>query len=397
MESLSPLPELRAWQQEALDRWLPRRRGVASVVTGAGKTTFALACISRMRIEVPDLRVLIVVPTIALLDQWMVELETSLALPRTDIAAHGGGAKPAITGAVHVSVVNTARTLTSQLATSGPWMLVADECHRYGAPANRSAVRGEWAAALGLSATPTREYDDWFEQYVVPETGPIFYEYSYEDALADRVLTPFVLTNFKVPMSGKERAAVERANMHIARLVSRHPNTDQEALKQALIRRSRLFQSVRSRLPAARELMKSRRGVRALIFHEQIVAANELVSLLREDGHRVVAYHSGLSSPARQKNLLLFRTHQVDVLVTCRALDEGLDVPDAQFGLICASTASTRQRIQRLGRLVRRAEGKVEAEVATIYAGDAEASRLRSEEEQMSGLARVRWFSVEFR
>lgn len=383
---------LRAWQRDALGIWLTRRRGVASVVTGAGKTTFALACLAQVRQEDPGIRALIVVPTIALLDQWIVELETELGLQRDDIAVHGGGRHGLASAPVHVAVVNTARSLTSGLTSSGRWMLIADECHRYGAPANRNAIAGDWSAALGLSATPVREYDDYFEQFVAPETGEVFFEYSYDDALRDGVLTPFSLCNYQVELTLEERDSLSSVDRTIARLLA--DASDSEALKRATFRRSRIIQSARSRLPAARELIRKHRGLRAIVFHEQIAAAELLVGLLIRDGHRVVAYHSGISAPKRQKNLLMFRTHQADVLVTCRALDEGLDVPDAEYGLICASTASTRQRIQRLGRLVRKAQGKTHAEVATIFAGDHEEERLRKEAAQLLGIASVRWFKV---
>jgi superfamily II DNA or RNA helicase len=275
-------------------------------------------------------------------------------------------------------------------------MLVADECHRYGAPANRRAIEGDWVASLGLSATPTREYDTWFEDYVVPETGPIFFEYGYDQALHDGVLTPFQLTNYEVPLTAREQARVDTASRRIAQLLEDGGVADDDQLKRALLARARLLQAAKARLPAARALMHTRKGRRAIVFHEQIAAAEEVLGMLVEDGHRAVAYHSALAAPTRQKNLLLFRQGQVDVLVTCRALDEGLDVPDAEFGLICASTASTRQRIQRLGRLVRRAEGKDVAEIATIYAGKPERSRLEEEEATLSGVAGVRWFEVRF-
>ena len=39
------MAELRKWQQIALDEWTRAdNRGIASVVTGGGKTIFALAC-----------------------------------------------------------------------------------------------------------------------------------------------------------------------------------------------------------------------------------------------------------------------------------------------------------------------------------------------------------------
>ena len=60
-------------------------------------------------------------------------------------------------------------------------------------------------------------------------------------------------------------------------------------------------------------------------------------------------------------------------------------MPDASLAVIVASTASTRQRIQRLGRVLRPAPGKSARRDLTIYASEPEAERLASEEEASKG------------
>ena len=82
------------------------------------------------------------------------------------------------------------------------------------------------------------------------------------------------------------------------------------------------------------------------------------------------------------------------MLVTCRALDEGLDVPEAEFGIIGASTASLRQRIQRLGRVLRPHPDKKTATVVTLYVLPGESEALRAESENLEGVAGVRWFEA---
>lgn len=387
---------LRRWQVEALESWKVGRRGVASVVTGGGKTTFALAC-ARLMLELePAVRVLVVVPTTALRDQWVVEMAAHLGLERTAIGTVASSLKRGGPPAV-VLVVNTARTAVKTNLGNDPWMLIADECHRYGAPANRTAIMGEWYASLGLSATPVREYDDWFEEFVAPEIGHVFYEYGYAEALADGILSPFQLKNYRVPLTKSEESEVGRLNRSIARASSRAEGPESDGSVERLLRaRAAVVQRARARIPATVTIMDGHRGERCIVFHESIAAADTIASLLREEGHRVATYHSRMGVVARLRELDLFRAGQLDVLVTCRALDEGLDVPGATFGLIVASTASTRQRIQRLGRVLRKAPGKSAAVVATIYAGTTERSRLEREEEGLAGAAQVRWYEVAF-
>ena len=81
----------------------------------------------------------------------------------------------------------------------------------------------------------------------------------------------------------------------------------------------------------------------------------------------------------------------VNVLITCRALDEGTNVPEANVAIVAHSTSSTRQRIQRLGRVLRPAPGKSRASVYTLYAGRKERERLAAEAMGLRGVARIEW------
>ena len=77
--------------------------------------------------------------------------------------------------------------------------------------------------------------------------------------------------------------------------------------------------------------------------------------------------------------------------MTCRALDEGFNVPETELGIIAASTATRRQRIQRLGRVVRPSKGKAGATIYTLVATGPEIDRLNEEEERLEGVASVSW------
>ena len=69
----------------------------------------------------------------------------------------------------------------------------------------------------------------------------------------------------------------------------------------------------------------------------------------------------------------------IDILITCKALDEGFDYPDVDAVLLLSSSSSTRQRIQRLGRALRVSDDKNDALIVTIYSSDNEYMRLKDE------------------
>lgn len=93
----------------------------------------------------------------------------------------------------------------------------------------------------------------------------------------------------------------------------------------------------------------------------------------------------------RRENLRLYRRGVFDVLVTCRALDEGFNVPETQVAVVASSTASSRQRIQRLGRVLRPSPGKEEAKIYTIYATQLEQERLLREASALAEVSSVTW------
>lgn len=144
-------------------------------------------------------------------------------------------------------------------------------------------------------------------------------------------------------------------------------------------------------MPVTVSIADAHRGTRLVVFHEAIAEAEEIASLLRDRNHSVTLYHSRIAAPMRRDNLRLFREGRFDVLVSCRALDEGVNVPETEVGVIASSTASTRQRIQRLGRVLRPAPGKRSATVYTLYATDVEQERLAAEAERLTGTAEINW------
>src|SRR5205823_10645667 len=125
--------------------------GVVSVVTGAGKTALALLAFDRVRSQVPEARLVVVVPTLALLDQWVVALGADLGLAASDVATYSGESKPRHPGIANVVVLNTARSVAPQIAASSACLFVVDECHRAGSPENAKALQVGAGYRLGLS------------------------------------------------------------------------------------------------------------------------------------------------------------------------------------------------------------------------------------------------------
>ena len=385
--------EPRAWQRTALDEWRTAMRGVASVVTGGGKTVFAFLCIETFLKVYPGGQIVIVVPTITLLDQWFVGLQEELGVPVKDIACFSGEEKADGPRTINILVINTGRTLVRELAATAKTLLIVDECHRAGSPENALALQGSFAGALGLSATPKREYDQGFEHYVVPILGPVIFEYDYVQAHHDGVVTPFDLVNVHVDMLPHEQVEYDKLTRRVAVLFQKVKKGagNEEQLKRILQQRAGISATAKMRLPVAAKIVDSNRGARTIVFHERVSSAKDLYDILQKRNHSVCLYHSQIAPSVRRDNLRLFRRGVFDVLISCRALDEGMNVPETTIAVIASSTASQRQRIQRLGRVLRPAKGKDKATIYTLFATEQERNRLSKEAERLEGVADVVW------
>jgi superfamily II DNA/RNA helicase len=97
---------------------------------------------------------------------------------------------------------------------------------------------------------------------------------------------------------------------------------------------------------------------RIILFTERIKTAEELFGLLQKNyPGKICKYHSEMSPLAKQCSLESYRQGEKTAIVCCRALDEGLNVPETDAGIIISMGGSLRQRVQRIGRIVRRGDG----------------------------------------
>jgi len=390
-----PDPRLYEWQRSALTAWDNNaRRGIVEAVTGSGKTRIGLAAIESHIRKLGAAAVL--VPTIALMDQWTDELATWLRIDRSCIGQVYGGRRDSLKpGSVSVYVVNTAvdcmaSDVGAARRTGASVLLVADECHRYGAETFRSAIRAGFASTLGLSATPERLGDYGMEEAVIPMLGPIGFRYGYEEALRDKVIADFEVAYIGLSFVPEERKPYEQLTHEITQLqqvlISKYPglrtgkffanlqrlvrDREDPAIERYLSivgQRRRLLMSAGARADFVEWLVRDvRHGRQTFLFHDSISGCEWLADALVEAGIPAAAHHSGKSTEERDAILRAFRWGSLQAITAAKTLDEGIDVPDASVGVIVAGSTVRRQRIQRIGRILRPGPGK-KARILVCY------------------------------
>lgn len=409
--------KLYEWQEKCLKRWFTNNgRGMVQAATGAGKTMLALTAVKRLERKLgQELLVRIVVPNGGLMCQWehalleFLENETEEERAPVDfrgqIGLCGGGQKASPDHKYMVFVINSARyelarQLLAELREGKKVILIADECHHYGSSQNRLIFEflpfieqyKDNYFSLGLSATlPAGQEKTYLESVL----GRKIYNYGIAEASRSQTVCRYDVFHIRVNFKKEEWDAYEEISDKMTalyqRIIKLYPalkGMNQKEQFEALGRlsgdknpriaeaasgylmltykRKSLVCLAKERIACVCELIKRLdTGEKIIIFGERISQADELYRILQERyPGKAGRYHSKMGQQANKNVLDRFRQGEIRILISCKALDEGVDVPDASVGVILSGTSGHRQRIQRLGRIIRNAEGK---EGASLY------------------------------
>lgn len=388
--------KLRDWQEKALKLWKKEKRGVVKVVTGGGKTYFAIRCIEEFKKNKKNKpKVLILVPTVTLLDQWIVDLEETY---EGNIGKIGGGFNTGSKEDIYVCTYASFKKIANNVDRKNTF-LICDECHRAGTKKLGGLLKTGWVASLGLSATPEREFDENFEEIITPILGNKIFEYDYVEAHKDGIISDFELMNIYAPMMNFEDDEYTEISKKIAKRISilGGLNKTDEALKVLFFQRARIVNNARNRIPAALKVIQKHKRNKWLVFCETIDQANKFKRVLDKNNFSSACYHSKITPITRQYNLFLLKNDLIDILITCKSLDEGFNYPDLDSAIILSSSSTSRQRIQRLGRILRTSLNKDKAFIASIYSSDDEFDRLVDEQIsfQEVGIS-IKWSKLRF-
>ncbi|WP_176522983.1 DEAD/DEAH box helicase [Blastococcus aggregatus] len=407
----------RAWQSEALAAWTSHeRRGVVEAVTGTGKTTVGVLA-AASAVDAGE-KVLVLVPGRELLDQWYEVLQRNL--PSIRIGRLGDGNEDAL--ARHEVVVATVQSASrwQVLQPDTPGLLIADEVHRYGAETFARALEPEFVARLGLTATYARD-DEGLARHLDPYFGGVVYTCGYERGLADGVLARFRVGLLGVDFDSQERELYGEYNATArtlrGRLIATHgcppepfgsfmaavvmlsegglgafrPTKDARAYLNAFSKRRQLLAECRRKHEALAELAPVLAAAdRGLVFSETKDNADAAALLLSQRGVAAMSFTSSLRPSERRERMDQFKQGEVRVLAAPRVLDEGIDVPQADVGVILAASRSKRQMIQRMGRVIRpKVDGRPATFIVMYVRGTAEDPAMGAHEAFLSQLVEV--------
>ena len=367
-QSPQPLLQDPKWrhQDEALEAFLRAERGVVDMATGTGKTRTALM-ILRELFERRDIDTVIVCASgNDLLDQWNRELLRARETVDREIRVwrHYGGNKdlqeftldpansvlvvsrdpaarvPAASALRHLNADQGARTL-----------LIHDEVHGLGSPDCRKRLDGlsdRIRFRLGLSATPQREYDEEGNTFIDRHIGPVIMSFGLEDAIERGVLAPFDYHPLPFALTDADR---ERRTKLFSRRKACEEAGQPMSKTDFLIALANIYKNSEAKLPAFSEFIAGRQDLlrRCIVFVPTMEYGNAVLDIIHKYRSDFHTYFSG----ERPDTLARFARGELECLITCHRLSEGIDIRSLNSVILFSSDRARLEAIQRLGRCLR--------------------------------------------
>lgn len=372
---------LKEWQQDAMNNLKSTLTGgTVQAATGSGKTILGLKLIE----DNPTSKFLIVVPTIVLMNQWKKEITTTFKLATIDeIALMGGGSRDLPNKRITIAIINSLRSINWNHPLATFDYSLFDECHRYASEENiKPLLKGNLGFKVGLTATLRRP--DGREIELVKEIGRVVYTLTRQDSIDAGYVSDYNVHLIECKMNQQEAREYFTVDSEVKEYMKifngnfnsikgamrggpRHVLFRQavQAMKSIQERKSKASR-IKSKVQRAVEICARNQDKKIILFDSLQESANEIYKELTALGIKSVIYHSGIGAKLKKTAIQKYIADEVNIIISVKCLDEGLDVKKADLGIIVNGNSQEREVSQRLGRLLRLDGDKV-AELYMLY------------------------------
>ncbi|MBS1758870.1 MAG: DEAD/DEAH box helicase family protein [Bacteroidetes bacterium] len=397
----------RPYQVEAYQNWVANGyKGVFAMATGTGKTKTSLNCLLEEYKKENTYKAIIVVPTTALLEQWKKECAefnfknvitvSSKEKWEENLAFFNTASKLIDTSyIVIVTYASLSRDKFQSFFKQLPkeTLLIADETHNLGSQGLlRLLPTIHLEKRIGLSATPHRKFDEAGNSAIEEffnDKSPYIVSYSMQQALDNGFLCQYTYFPHIVKLTDEEMKRYKEISLQLLRmgLFDEHGKfKSTPEIEKKLLERKRIIHKASNKIDAFQKILKDefkqRKNLKyTLVYVPEGVESNfddTDFSVETEDENKLINEYTKVvsntddsvmvkqftsNSTNRESILLDYTKGKTHVLTSMKCLDEGVDVPRSELAIFCASTGNPRQFIQRRGRVLRLAEGKIHATI----------------------------------
>ncbi|NDU74016.1 DEAD/DEAH box helicase family protein [Actinomadura sp. DSM 109109] len=352
-------------QDEAIATFIDAERGILNMATGTGKTRTALQIMDTLFRRRDIETAIIAMDGDDLLRQWYRELlglrkvaDYPVQLYRDfDIHKEVQDFNLSPSGSILLTsraagpARDPLRSALQNLPAGDRTLLVHDEVHRLGSPSNRRRFEGlseDIRYRLGLSATPEREYDEDGNDFIEGHIGPTLMTFGLGDAIKRGILAPFKYYPLSYEATEADKARLRDVyKKKAARAEAGNPMTDEEVW----IDIARVYKTSRAKIPLFDQLLRAEPDLlrRSIVFVETQEYGNEVLDVIHKYRPDFHTYFTGQNSQVLKR----FAQGELECLVTCHRLSEGIDIRSLNTVVLFSSARARLETIQRIGRCLR--------------------------------------------
>ena len=406
----------RPYQIQAYEAWIKNgKQGIFAMATGTGKTITSLNCALQEYKNDGVYQLLILVPTIALVEQWIDEIALFDFKKVITVFSENPQWRQQIVELedkvcrgkkVNFVIVSTYQSFTNkdfqQILPQLPDSLVviADEAHNIGSESVRAIFRSlHIKRRIALSATPSRIYDEEGTAELegfFNDKPPYVYNFPMSQAIEEGRLMEYCYYPKMVFLNDDEMYEYASITEQLIRLFDSSTGefSDYQKAKKLLMLRKRILHKADDKMRVFKEIVDEigydklkycfvyvPEGNKVFDSDEALLYSNTDIdsdqdlyeeSILKKmldltkgiSPNTTCNTYTGKNNKAERKAILHgFENGQINVLFAMKCLDEGVDVPRAEYGIFASSTGNPRQFIQRRGRLLRKHKEKTFAHI----------------------------------
>ncbi len=383
------VPDLRPYQQDALQRLLTAKKGTIVAPTGSGKSHISYALIAEL-----GLSAVVIVPTRVLVTQWEKNLKFWAHIHPGVWYSERKERKGLVMVSTYQSLYDRPEFIRDaqvvvfdegDLSTAAKFSALIEE-----------AMRPEHSYVCLLTATPPQDH---IRAQKLQEVLPTVREILPSELLKVGAIAPSEVIKVEVDLTPEElqsysemtekREAIEKLlGVHTPYDVAKirggiapaWATLDEQASHQKRIsaaweytrlmtKRRKLIAGAENKIPALGPIIDKHPGEMVLVFADLIETLEAAQRYLEHRGIEMRLL-TGDTPPRKREDLLDQWGDDFSLLGSAKVIDRGLDVPEVGVLIILGSGSSKVQITQRVGRVLRPSPGKDKALVYVIYCKD---------------------------
>lgn len=394
----------REYQEIAYKNWKQNNnKGIFAMATGTGKTITALNCVLNEYKQKKHYKIVIIVPTKSLVQQWEKEIETFNF--KNCISTHSNKewkaelerykTRSILDQKKNIVIITTYATFNKEYLQTffnsvkgvESFIYIADEAHNIGSPNTLKNLPHKIQNRIGLSATPERIYDEVGSKllYSFFNSEPPLYTFRFtmKEAIEQGILCPYEYYPLFVELTKIEMKEYNEITKKLRNFIDSKTGKYTEDAEKLLLKRKRVIHKASNKKTLLEDLVNNLKTEKKLDYtfvfvpegYEPDYSEADDYQLEEEDSHLIdeyskifknngYNYYKFIGGIEESEQILdSFSKGDIQVLLSMKCLDEGVDIPRAEHAIFCSSTGNPRQFVQRRGRVLRKSDGKEKAKI----------------------------------